>query len=45
MVMEYCAGGELLDAICTLDHYTEDHVRSVMLQVTALPGLSLASRA
>ena len=33
MVVEYLAGGELLDAICTLDHYTEDHVRAVMLQV------------
>ena len=33
MIMEHCAGGELLDTICTLERYTEDHVRQIMFQL------------
>ena len=33
MILEHCAGGELLDTICTLERYTEDHVRQIMFQL------------
>ena len=33
LVLEHLAGGELLDAICSLDRYTEEHVKEIMYQL------------
>ena len=33
MILEHCAGAELLDTICTLERYTEDHVCQIMFQL------------